>query len=375
MNPIHALHELGQSIWYDNIQRRLIENGVLASMIDHGDIRGITSNPSIFNNAIAKSNDYDAALLPLAQSGLDSESIFFNLAADDIRKVADLFSPLYQETNGEDGYVSLEVSPFLAKDTSGTITQAKMLRDMVQKPNLMVKIPATREGLPAIRQVIAAGINVNVTLIFSLERYAEVMNAYMEGLEERQKQGLPIDKIASVASFFVSRLDTKVDAQLENLAQKGTLSTQQVSMMAGKTAIAQSRMAYYLFEKLFASDRFVKLQKLGAKLQRPLWASTSTKNPAYRDVMYIEELIAPHTVNTVPPATLDLFRDHGDVSLSISGKETQSQETLQRLEEIGISLSQATQELEDEGVKAFSDAFNDLLNTIHQRSETGNYSR
>ncbi len=369
MNPIEQLHKIGQSLWYDNIQRRLLENGELASLIEHGDIRGITSNPSIFHQAISKSHDYDAALKPMAWSGWNSEQIFFQLAVEDIRAAADLFRPLYEQSNGEDGYVSLEVSPLIANNTQATETQVKQLWDWVQRPNLMIKIPATSEGIPAIRTAIAAGINVNVTLIFSLARYRQVIEAYFEGLEDRLARGLPIDRIASVASFFVSRLDTKVDAWLQRIIQEeGTNAALAISLL-GKAAIANTHLAYALFREAFDSPRFKALRKHGARLQRPLWASTSTKNPAYRDVLYVEELIAPNTVNTVPPQTLEAFRDHGIVEIKLTGDTTAPRKVMEQLSELGISIDQATRELETEGVKAFADAFIALLTTIDQRRQ------
>ncbi|GAP18237.1 bifunctional transaldolase/phosoglucose isomerase [Levilinea saccharolytica] len=366
-NPIQALHALGQSLWYDNIQRRLLENGELAEMIRRGDIRGITSNPSIFHNAIAKSNDYDAALKPMAWANWSAEDIFFQLAVEDIQAAADCFLPLYKSTAGGDGYVSLEVSPYLAHDTEATLQQALALRSRVNRPNLMVKIPATKAGLPAIRKAIAAGINVNVTLIFSIQRYLEVMDAYLSGLEDRLAAGLPLGEIASVASFFVSRVDSKVDSLLQKAASRNPAQAEQISNLLGKAAVANSRLAFFKFQEVFSSPRFQALQKQGANPQRALWASTSTKNPAYRDVLYVEELIAPQTVNTVPPQTLDLFRDHGRAALTIQGHEAEAQATLAALEKWGISMDAVTQELEDEGVKAFSDAFTALLDTIRER--------
>jgi transaldolase / glucose-6-phosphate isomerase len=367
MNNIQKLHALGQSLWYDNIQRGLIESGELEAMIHRGDIRGVTSNPTIFNAAIARSNDYDNALKPMAWAGWNSEDIFYQLAIEDIRAAADLFRPLYEETQGGDGYVSLEVSPYLANDSQGTIAEAKRLWNLVERPNLMVKIPATMAGIPAIRQTIAAGINVNVTLIFSLARYALVMDAYLSGLEDRAAEGLPIGSIASVASFFVSRVDNKVDKQLETIIRAEGEGAETAANLLGKVAIANSRLAYALFRKKFGDERFAKLKEQGARIQRPLWASTSTKNPVYRDVMYVEELIAPDTVNTAPPNTIDLYKDHGEARLSIEGTETDAQQMMNDLEKLGISLDKVTRELEEEGVRSFADSFTDLLETIEKR--------
>ncbi|MCK6539542.1 MAG: bifunctional transaldolase/phosoglucose isomerase [Anaerolineales bacterium] len=359
MNPITKLTSLGQSLWYDNIERRLLENGELKAMIERGEIRGVTSNPSIFNAAIAKSNDYDSALTPLAWAGWDAEKIFWQLAIEDIKAACDAFLPLYEETNGGDGYVSIEVSPYIAHDTNATVAQAEQLWVRVARPNLMVKIPATKEGVPAIRKAIAAGVNVNVTLIFSLTRYAEVMDAYLSGLEDRAAAGHPIDHIASVASFFVSRVDSKVDPQLpEN------------SPLKGKAAIANAKLAYEGFHRTFVGRRWENLKVRGARVQRPLWASTSTKNPAYPDTLYVDNLIGPETVNTVPPQTLEAFKDHGKVEITLTRDLAEAQEEIRQLEAAGISMDVVTQELEDEGVKAFADAFTQLLATIDDRRKS-----
>ena len=356
MNPITKLTQLGQSIWYDNIERKLLENGGLQSMIDSGDIRGVTSNPSIFNAAIAKSNDYDSALVPLAWAGWNAEKIFWQLAIEDIKAACDAFMPLYEESNGGDGYVSLEVSPYLAHDTEATAAQAQQLWARVARKNLMVKIPATKAGIPAIRKVIAAGVNVNVTLIFSLERYAEVMDAYLSGLEDRAAANHPIDHVASVASFFISRVDSKIDPQLPD-----------GSDLKGKAAIANAKLAYDLYHQTFVGRRWENLKVKSARVQRPLWASTSTKNPVYPDTLYVDELIGPETVNTVPPATLDAFRDHGTAEMRLVREVDEAKVSLEQLEVAGISMDVVTQELEDEGVKAFEDAFTQLLATIDER--------
>lgn len=367
MNTTLQLLDAGQSVWYDNIQRSLLQNGVMAGMIQRGEIRGVTSNPSIFMNAITKSADYDASLLPLVQSALSAEEIFFHLAIEDIRAAADLFLPLYQQTHKADGYVSLEVSPYLANDTAGTLAQAKELWQRVDRPNLMIKIPATKAGIPAIADAIAAGINVNVTLIFSRERYAEVMDAYMRGLEERVKAGLPIDGIASVASFFVSRVDTNIDPRLKGIVEAGGAQAQQAAALPGKAAIANAKLAYADFKQVIATERFLKLQAKGARVQRPLWASTSTKNPTYRDVIYVEELVGPDTVNTVPPQTLVAFLEHGKVRLSLEQDVEAARQTLADLETLGIFMRAVTQTLEEEGVKSFADAFGVLLKAVEDR--------
>jgi transaldolase/glucose-6-phosphate isomerase len=356
MNTIEKLTQLGQSLWMDNIQRSWLENGELKAMIARGDIRGMTSNPTIFNNAIAKTNDYDSALLPLAWAGWDAEKIFWQLAIEDIRAACDLFHPLYEETNGGDGYVSIEVSPDRAHDTEATVAQVEQLWARVRRPNLMVKIPATKEGIPAIRKAISVGININITLIFSLKLYAEVMDAYLSGLEDHLAAGHSVEHIASVASFFVSRVDTKIDPRLP-----------EGSPLRGKAAIANAKLAYDQYQQVFTSHRWEKLKIKGARVQRPLWASTSTKNPDYPDTIYVDNLIGPETINTVPPTTLEAVRDHGVAEVTLTRGIDQAREAIEQIEAAGISMDVVTKELEDEGVKAFDEAFTQLLKTIDQR--------
>jgi len=358
-DSIKKLTQLGQSLWYDNIQRKILENGEFKAMIERGDIRGVTSNPSIFNAAIAKTNDYDSALTPLAWAGWDAEKIFWQLAIEDIRAACDAFAPLYEETNGGDGYVSIEVSPNIAHDTNATVAQAEQLWARVKRPNLMVKIPATKEGIPAIRKAISVGVNINITLIFSLTRYAEVMDAYLSGLEDHLAAGHSIEHIASVASFFVSRVDTKIDPKLP-----------EGSSLRGKAAIANAKLAYDQYHQTFAGRRWENLKVKGARVQRPLWASTSTKNPDYPDTIYVDNLIGPETVNTVPPATLEAFKDHGVAAMTLMRDLDDAQTVISQLEAAGISMAVMTQELEDEGVKAFADAFAQLLATIDERRKS-----
>ena len=358
MNNIRKLNELGQSLWMDNIQRRLLENGEVKRLIERGDIRGMTSNPTIFDKAIEKTHDYDEALIPLAWSGWDKEKIFWELIVEDIRASCDLFLPLYEETNGGDGYVSIEVSPLLANDTERTAAQVQQLWARVAHPNLMVKIPATKAGIPAIRRSVAAGVNINITLIFSLSLYGEVMNAYLGGLEDRLASGQPIDRIASVASFFVSRVDTKVDKLLPK-----------DSPLRGRIGIANAKLAYEQFQKTFAGPRWEALEAHGGRLQRVLWASTSTKNPDYPDTLYVDNLIGPHTVNTLPPETLDAARDHARPEITVTRDVEEAHEALRQLAAAGISMDQVTDELEQEGIKSFSDSVMSLLNTIDQRRE------
>jgi transaldolase len=368
-NNSQKVYELGQSLWYDNIERRLLENGELAGMIARGEIYGVTSNPSIFNNAIAKSSDYDAALVPLAKAGKSAIEIFEALAVEDIRQAADLFADFYHSTGGKDGFVSLEVNPDLATNTEETLSEAKRLWKLVDRPNLMIKIPATKAGLPAITAAIAAGINVNVTLIFSQERYEEVMEAYLVGLEQRVEAGEPVERVASVASFFVSRLDSNVDDKLKVKVEAGEISQESAEALYGKAAVANAKLAYQRFRKIFESDRFNALKARGAQLQRPLWASTSTKNPAYPDVLYVDTLIGPNTVNTVPPKTLVQFNDHGKVGLTLEDGLSDAEKVFAGLITAGVLIEQVTQELEDAGVRAFSAAFHSLIDAVESRRQ------
>lgn len=365
MNTSEQLHQVGQSIWYDNVERRLLNNGELAGMIDRGEIRGVTSNPTIFMNAVTKSQDYDSGLAPLAKAGKTGEEIFWDLAIEDIQTAADLLLPVYEASSREDGYVSLEVNPYLANDTQATLSEAKRLWKRVNRPNLMVKIPATVAGLPAILYAIEAGINVNVTLIFSRERHWAVMEMYISGLARRAAAGLPIDTIASVASFFVSRVDTKVDSLLMGMIDRGGFRAEKAAQFLGQAAVANARLAFHDFKVIFGSDRFARLQAVGGRVQRPLWASTGTKNPAYRDVVYIEELVGKDTVNTVPPATLAAFLDHGLVRPgSLEEDLPGAYQSMARLEALGISMSAVTNELEAEGVKSFAGAWKALMDAV-----------
>jgi len=369
-NNIKFLHSLGQSLWFDNIQRRMLENGYLAQLIKAGDLRGMTSNPSIFNQAISQTHDYDSAIQTMALAGYESNRILEQLVIEDIRSACDLFASLYHDTRGRDGYVSLEVSPFLAHDTKKTLSEARRLWKLVDRPNVMIKIPATAEGLSAIRQAIADGINVNITLIFSLDRYSQVMEAYHAGLEDRLAKGLPIDTIESVASFFISRIDNKVDKHLDEIIAIGESLSKRASVLLGKAAIASGKLAYTQFQHTFGGERFSKLRAHGAHVQRPLWASTSTKNPKYPDTMYVNNLIGADTVNTVPEKTLDAFRDHGTPRLTLGEDVDDSRQVFQELSALGISINQVTLELENEGVAAFSDAFVSLQETVEERRQT-----
>ena len=364
------LFALGQSLWYDNIERRLLNNGELGAMIQRGDIYGVTSNPTIFNNAIAKSQDYDAQISELAKAGRTTAEIFDALTVQDIQAACDLFRPLYDSTRGGDGYVSIEVHPDLANDTNATNEEARRLWGLVDRPNLMVKIPATAAGVPAIRHSVSAGININITLIFSRQRYSEVIEAYLAGLERRVENNLPVAHQASVASFFVSRIDTKVDEWLDAAAKKGGAESKKVASLKGKIAVANAKLAYQLFNEQFATRRFEALQKKGARLQRPLWASTSTKNPAYPDLIYVDNLVGKHTVNTVPQQTLEAVKAHGIPELTIESDLAAANKALDDFERLGLSLAQATAELETEGVASFSKSIHAVFATIEERSRS-----
>ena len=365
----NALLEIGQSLWYDNIQRSLLLDGELERLITRGEIRGVTSNPSIFEKAIAHSQDYDRDLAALAGQGLTAGEIYECLAIEDIQAAADLFRPVYDESQGGDGYVSLEVNPTLALETEATVREATRLWEEVARPNLMVKIPATQPGIPAIAQAIAAGVNINVTLIFSLKRYDQVISAYLEGLEQRLAKGEELADLASVASFFVSRVDTKVDQRLEEIMRREEPGAGQAASLLGSAAVANAKLAYQQFLQVFKGERFAKIAAKGARPQRPLWASTSTKNPRYSDVKYVEELIGPQTVNTVPPSTFEAFRNHGEVAPTLLEELDKAKNVLDSLEDLGISMDIVTQELEDEGVEAFASSFANLLAAVEARRE------
>ncbi len=364
---IRELKKNRQSIWYDNIERKLLEDGTLAGMVERGEIRGITSNPSIVNNAISKSNEYDQEIESLTKQGLSREDVYEQLAVRDIQQAADMFLPLYEETKGGDGYVSLEVSPHLAHETNKTILDAKKLWKMVDRPNLMIKIPATLEGLPAITEVISEGINVNVTLIFSITRYKAVMEAYLAGLEKRVLEGKEIGGIASVASFFISRIDAKVDKLIEELLPK--TGNGDIKDLLGKAGLASGKLAFEAYEEIFGegASRFADLVEAGANKQRVLWASTSTKNPQYPDTMYVDGLIGPDTVNTVPPKTLTAFFDHGTVERSIDRQVDEAKQVFTDLTKAGIDMEQVAEDLEFEGVESFALAFTSLLDSLQTR--------
>ncbi len=356
LNPIQQLGQLGQSVWYDNMYRALIETGELQRLIDSG-VTGLTSNPTIFEKAISSSDDYDESLVAHARRSDDPQDLFEGLAVEDIRAAADLLLPIYERTEGADGFASLEVNPHLAHDTKGTIKAARRLFLALDRPNVMIKVPATPEGIPAIRNLIGRGINVNVTLIFSLEMYARVRDAYVAGLEDLVAAGGDPARVSSVASFFVSRVDTSVDGLIGESG--GALDE-----YAGKAAVANAKIAYQDFKSTFSTDRFRAVADHGARVQRPLWASTSTKNPEYSDVLYVETLIGPHTVNTMPDATLAAFMEHGTARTSIEDDVDESRAAISALEAGGVSMDAVTTQLMHDGVKAFADSFDELLDNI-----------
>lgn len=355
MNRLQELNRLGQSMWYDNIRRSLIDNGELQALIDAG-ISGITSNPTIFEKAIGHSSDYDDELLQLVDSELSDGEIYETLALADIRRAADLLRPVYERTGGADGYISLEVSPALANDTVVTTKEAARLFAALDRPNVMIKIPATPAGLPAITASIAAGINVNVTLIFALDQYEAVAEAYIAGLEQLHAAGRDLAKVASVASFFVSRVDTKVDKALDALADKPAAAE-----LRGTIAIANAKVAYERFQAIFSGPRWERLAAASARVQRPLWASTGTKDPRYADTIYVDTLIGPDTVNTAPPQTVDAFRDHGSVAPTLTADVATAHNQLAQLAALGIDLQAVTDELLAAGVASFAASFDDLM--------------
>ena len=360
MNPLKQLAEQGQSIWLDYIRRNLIKSGELKRLVVEDGIRGVTSNPTIFDKAISGSTDYDEALRALLAADAHAQvgNIYEPLAIEDIQAAADVLRPVYEESHGDDGYVSLEVSPYLAHDTQRTITEAKRLRAAVNRPNLMIKVPATPAGIPAIEQLIADGVNVNVTLMFSMGHYEAVAHAYVNGLERCGNPG----QVASVASFFVSRVDTMVDKALE------ASGNPEATALAGKIAIANSKIVYRRFLEIFHGEGFATLRQRGARVQRPLWASTSTKNPAYSDILYVENLIGPETVNTMPPETIDAFRDHGKIpGATVKQDLEKAQAEIARLSEFGIDFNAITEKLQQDGVASFAASFDQLMAGLEKK--------
>ncbi len=367
-NPLKELLSYGQSMWLDYIRRDLFTTGKLKSMIENDGLRGMTSNPAIFEKAIADSSLYDDILHSLANQNISATAKFEQIAIRDIRDAADALRGVYDQSNGRDGYVSLEVSPYLANDTQKTIDEARRLWKTVQRDNVMIKIPGTAAGLPAIRQAIGEGININVTLLFAQEVYEQVAEQYVAGLEDLAARGGNVKKMAGVASFFISRIDTLVDSLLNEKLKNTSDPNQQALLksLLGKVAIANGKLAYQSYQRIFSGQRWEKLASKGAQTQRVLWASTSTKNPNYRDVIYVEELIGPDTVNTMPPATIDAFRDHGRLRQSLTEDIPGAQKTMDDLAKAGISIKEVTDKLTIDAVKLFSDAFDKLLAAVER---------
>lgn len=351
----------GQSPWLDNLQRRYLSSGYLDQLIVQG-VRGLTSNPTIFQKAIQQTSDYDAQFDSLLHSGHSVIDAYWEMVIDDIVGAADVFTRVFEDSTGLDGYVSVEVDPHLAHDTQGTIVAARELRERINRPNVMIKIPATRAGLPAITQMIREGCPVNVTLIFSLERYQEVMSAYIAGLEARLADGQSVEHVQSVASFFISRVDSEIDARLEAIGGMGA------SELMGTSAVNQARLAYQMFSTTFSGDRWEQIANRGGQMQRPLWASTSTKNPTYSDTMYVDQLIGPHSVNTLPESTLTAFIDHGSVHRTIDTHLEQARNQWSQLSAIGIDLTEVSEKLEQEGVASFMQSFDDLMSSLSTKA-------
>lgn len=366
VNRVKALAQLGQSIWYDNISRSLLTSGELRRLIDDG-LLGMTSNPTIFEKAIAGSGDYDADLRRLVADGASVSDIYDSLTIADVGAAADELRAVYDRTQGMDGYVSIEVAPTLARDTPGTIADARRLWAALDRPNVMIKVPATRAGLPAIERLLSDGVNVNVTLMFSMTHYEAVAEAHLRGLEMRAATGLPIDRVASVASFFVSRVDTLVDARLEAIVRAEGLNAPIAAALSGKAAVANSKLVYERFRQIYGSQRFAALKARGARAQRVLWASTSTKNPAYPDTLYVDTLIGPDTVNTVPPETYAAIQDHGLLQRTVDQDMDAAREQVAALARLGIDLNEVGQQLSVEGVEKFTKSYEQLLAAIATR--------
>lgn len=362
INPLKQLGALGQSIWLDDIRRDLMTSGDLTRLIEDDGLKGMTSNPAIFEKAIVDSHDYDEAIRAMKQQGMAADSIYESLSQQDVQAAADAFRPLYDRTEGVDGYVSLEVNPHLAHNTAGTLAEARRLWQALNRPNVLIKVPSTVEGLPVIRKLIAEGINVNVTLIFSQARCQQVAEAFISGLEDRVSQGLPLERVASVASFFISRIDALVDPLLEKLSGEHELAQR----AQGQVAIASAKMAYQDYKQRFDSERFKVLSAQGAQRQRLLWASTGTKNKAYSDIKYIDALIGIDTVNTAPPGTLEAYRDHGAPEARLEKSVAEAAHILKHLPEIGIYIEPLMQQLEDEGVAKFIQPFDQLMATLER---------
>jgi transaldolase/glucose-6-phosphate isomerase len=371
-NPLKDLLKYGQSVWLDYIRRDLLTSGELKRLIEEDGLRGMTSNPAIFEKAIADSKEYSDILQSLrSKPELDAKARYETIAIRDIQDAADFLRPVYNDSKRRDGYVSLEVSPYLARDTQGTLAEARRLWKTVARENVMIKVPGTTEGIPAFQQLISEGININVTLLFSREVYKRVAEAYIAGLEQRAASGGDVSKIASVASFFISRIDSATDAlATERLkTSKDEREQEQLKSILGKVAIANGKQTFVSYQQIFSGGRWNALAAKGAQTQRVLWASTSTKNPKYRDVMYVEELIGPDTVNTIPPATLDAFRDHGRPRPSLTEDVDAANRTMETVAKVGISMKEVTDKLTDDGVRLFAEAFDKLLEAVEKSSK------
>ena len=366
--PLHELHAHGQSVWLDFLSRDLVDSGELARLVAEEGVRGMTSNPTIFQEAIKGSDTYDEDIRRLGAQGLSPEEMFEAIAVNDISAACDVLRPVYDESGMTDGFVSLEVSPRLAHDTEGTVEEARRLVAAVDRPNLMIKVPATPAGLPAVETLITEGVNVNITLIFAQAVYRGVVDAYLSALENRAAAGEPVDDVASVASTFVSRIDTAVDAQLEALLAERADDADEIRSLLGKVAIANSKAVYEIFEEISASERYQALAADGAQPQRPLWASTSTKNPEYPPTRYVDELIGPNTVNTMPSVTMDAFREQGEVQPTVSSDPDYWSGVLERLAALGVDLDTIMDQLQDEGVQKFIDSYDDLLQDLEAKA-------
>jgi len=367
-NPLKQVETLGQSIWLDYIRRDLITSGELSRLIEEDGLRGMTSNPSIFEKAIGERHDYHEDIRSMALKETGAKEIYEALSQHDVQRAADIFRPLYDRTDGLDGYVSLEVNPHLANDTDGTVKEARRLWRALNRPNVFIKVPATVEGVPAIQQLISEGINVNVTLLFGVPRYRQVAEAHIAGLEARVAQGKAVKRVASVASFFVSRIDVLVDQLLDTLLAQGGKEADLAKGLRGKVAIASAKVAYQSYKELFGTVRFESLTAAGARVQRLLWASTGTKDPEYRDVKYVEALMGPDTVDTVPLKTLDAFRDHGVANANLEKEVGDAARVLRQLPTLGIDIDHVTRQLEDEGVAQFNRPFDKLMDTLTKRA-------
>lgn len=368
-NPLKNLESLGQAIWLDYIKRDFIHNDQLKKLIEEDGLRGITSNPSIFEKAIADSHDYDQDIFQFKHENKNIQDIYESITQCDVRDAADEFKHLYDNVKGMDGFVSLEVNPHLAHDTQGTVEEARRLWKSLDRPNVMIKVPATPEGIPAIQQLISEGLNINVTLLFGLDRYRAVAEAYITGLEARLEAGKPIDHIASVASFFLSRIDVLVDPMLDKIIAKNNDDSIAAKNIQGEVAIASAKCAYAIYQEIYNTKRFKKLIEKGARSQRLLWASTSTKNPAYSDLKYVEALIGQETVNTLPRETLDAYRDHGDPKLRLTDNMDHARSVFQQLSDLKIDIKTITAQLEREGVEKFNQSFDKLIDAIKDKKK------